>query len=164
MSALEKAALGLAAGGNASSTTPLMDGTAAVGTSANYARGDHVHPSDTSRLGPGVSSNLTAGFTATADAITTPASGTTVTPSQAFGDYHTLTNNGAFTLNPPSLTGPANCASGVIEVYNGASAGTITVSGWTKVAGSFSTTASHAFQCDYCITPRGSFLNIRAMQ
>jgi hypothetical protein len=31
-------------------TVPLMDGTAAVGTSAAYARGDHVHPSDTTRL------------------------------------------------------------------------------------------------------------------
>lgn len=29
--------------------TPLMDGTAAVGTSPKYAREDHVHPSDTSR-------------------------------------------------------------------------------------------------------------------
>lgn len=32
-----------------SSSTPLMDGTAAVGTSTDYARGDHVHPSDTSK-------------------------------------------------------------------------------------------------------------------
>ena len=29
--------------------TPLMDATAAVGTSAKYAREDHVHPTDTSR-------------------------------------------------------------------------------------------------------------------
>ena len=29
--------------------TPAMDGTAAVGTSAAFARGDHVHPTDTSR-------------------------------------------------------------------------------------------------------------------
>lgn len=29
---------------------PAMDGTAAVGTSAKYAREDHVHPTDTSRL------------------------------------------------------------------------------------------------------------------
>ena len=108
--------------------------------------------------------NLTAGYTATADAsIGTVASGT-VTPSQALGDYHTLTNNGAFTLNPPSLTAPANSASGVIEVYNGASAGTITLTSWTKVNGSFDTTAGHLFQCDYCVTPRGSSLNIRAMQ
>lgn len=29
--------------------TPVMDGTAAVGTSAKYAREDHVHPSDTAK-------------------------------------------------------------------------------------------------------------------
>lgn len=29
--------------------TPVMDGTAAVGTSAKYAREDHVHPSDTTK-------------------------------------------------------------------------------------------------------------------
>lgn len=32
-----------------STTTPKMDGTAAVGTEVKYARGDHVHPTDTSR-------------------------------------------------------------------------------------------------------------------
>lgn len=31
----------------AASATPLVDGTAAVGTSTRYARGDHVHPTDT---------------------------------------------------------------------------------------------------------------------
>ena len=29
--------------------TPLVDGTAAVGSSAKYAREDHVHPTDTTR-------------------------------------------------------------------------------------------------------------------
>lgn len=33
----------------AASVAPLMDGTAAVGTSAKYAREDHVHPTDTTR-------------------------------------------------------------------------------------------------------------------
>jgi hypothetical protein len=33
----------------ASSTTPLMDGTAAVGVATSWARADHVHPTDTSR-------------------------------------------------------------------------------------------------------------------
>lgn len=36
-------------GATASTSTPLMDGTAAVGTSTAFARGDHVHPSDTSK-------------------------------------------------------------------------------------------------------------------
>ena len=34
----------------AASTTPAMNGTGAAGVSANYARADHVHPSDTTRV------------------------------------------------------------------------------------------------------------------
>ena len=36
--------------GQASSTSPIMSGVAAVGTSMRYARADHVHPSDTSKV------------------------------------------------------------------------------------------------------------------
>ena len=36
-------------GAAASTTTPKMNGTAAVGTETAFARGDHVHPTDTSR-------------------------------------------------------------------------------------------------------------------
>jgi len=35
--------------GQAAAATPLVNGTAAVGTSLRYARADHVHPTDTSR-------------------------------------------------------------------------------------------------------------------
>lgn len=35
--------------GQASATAPVVNGTAAVGTSVRFARADHVHPSDTSR-------------------------------------------------------------------------------------------------------------------
>jgi hypothetical protein len=35
--------------GQASSTAPVIDGTATVGTSLRYARQDHVHPTDTTR-------------------------------------------------------------------------------------------------------------------
>ena len=38
--------------------TPLMDGTAAVGTATKYAREDHVHPTDTSRASATDVSNL----------------------------------------------------------------------------------------------------------
>lgn len=34
----------------ATATTPKMDGTAAVGSETTWAKGDHVHPSDTSRV------------------------------------------------------------------------------------------------------------------
>lgn len=36
-------------GAAASTTTPKMNGTAAVGTETAFARGDHIHPTDTSR-------------------------------------------------------------------------------------------------------------------
>lgn len=35
--------------GQASSSLPIVDGTAAIGTSSKFARADHVHPTDTSR-------------------------------------------------------------------------------------------------------------------
>lgn len=45
----------------ATAATPLMDGTAAVGTADTFARADHVHPSDTSKVdvvaGKGLSTN-----------------------------------------------------------------------------------------------------------
>ena len=50
----------------AASASPLMDGTAAIGTSEKYARQDHKHPSDTSRVpttrtvnGHALSANIT---------------------------------------------------------------------------------------------------------
>ena len=39
--------------------TPVMDGTGAVGTSAKYAREDHVHPSDTSKAPTSHATNAT---------------------------------------------------------------------------------------------------------
>lgn len=42
--------LGAAAESALAATVPLMSGTAAVGTSTDLARKDHVHPSDTSRV------------------------------------------------------------------------------------------------------------------
>lgn len=48
-------------GAAASTTTPKMDGTATTGTELAFARGDHVHPSDTSKVdketGKGLSTN-----------------------------------------------------------------------------------------------------------
>jgi hypothetical protein len=40
---------GPAGAGSPSTVPPLMDGAAAIGTSTNFSREDHVHPTDTSR-------------------------------------------------------------------------------------------------------------------
>jgi len=41
--------VGIAGQGLASSTAPLVNGTAAAGSATTWSRGDHVHPTDTSR-------------------------------------------------------------------------------------------------------------------
>jgi hypothetical protein len=57
----------------ASSTTPLMDGAAAIGAGTTWARADHVHPSDTSR------------GTVTSIVFSAPLTGGTITASGTVG-------------------------------------------------------------------------------
>lgn len=66
-------------GSTASTTTPKMDGTAAVGTETAFARGDHRHPTDTSRQAAlsstqmaAVNSGITSAKVAAYDAIEVP--------------------------------------------------------------------------------------------
>lgn len=55
-------------GAAASNTPPKMDGTANVGTETAFARGDHVHPTDTSRLSTsGDGSQVTISFNTAAN-------------------------------------------------------------------------------------------------
>lgn len=58
-------------GATASTSTPLMDGTAAVGTSTAFARGDHRHPTDTSRASASDVSDLTTRVGDLEDAVGT---------------------------------------------------------------------------------------------
>lgn len=63
-------------GAAASTTTPKMNGTASVGSEMAFARGDHVHPSDTNKVdkvaGKGLSTNdLTDSLKANYDAAYT---------------------------------------------------------------------------------------------
>lgn len=74
---------------------------------------------------------LTGGFKSSSydlGTITTTAQ----TPDPVNGNMQHLNANGAFTLNAPTASGEYTI---VIEVTNGASAGTITTSGFTKVNG-----------------------------
>jgi hypothetical protein len=71
--------------GQAGSATPLVNGTAAVGTSLRYARQDHVHGTDTSRA-PLASPSLTGtplSTTAAADTNTTQIATTAYVVGQA---------------------------------------------------------------------------------
>jgi len=86
--------------GQASSTTPNVDGTAAVGTSNSYARADHVHPTDTSRIGGG--GNLVSGNYPKANATgTVTDSGVTAGPYSA----EWITSNRAGTATAFNTTG-----------------------------------------------------------
>lgn len=56
-------------GAAASTTTPLMDGTASVGTETAFARGDHRHPTDTSRAAASDLTNVTGRVSALETAV-----------------------------------------------------------------------------------------------
>lgn len=82
----------------ASSTSPAMDGSAAVGTSTHFARADHVHPTDTSRA-PLASPGLTGTPTApTAAAGTNTTQIATTAFVLANGITHTAGGVGSFAV------------------------------------------------------------------
>lgn len=113
----------------------------------------------TDYLDKATTSLLTAGYTATSFSLGTVTTGT-VTPSAANGNFQHLTANGAFTLAPPSAT----CCID-IEVLNGASAGTITTSGFTKVNGdTYATTNANKYIFHITKTNSYSRLSIEALQ
>lgn len=70
------------------------------------------------------------------------------------------TNNGAHTL-----TMSGNWGITVVDIVNGATAGAITTSSFTKVAGDpFTTTNGHKFRCSLSKNANGSLLSIQALQ
>jgi hypothetical protein len=69
-------------------------------------------------------------------------------------------NGGAHTLSPAAATGAC-----LVTISNNGSAGAITTSGWTKVAGDpFTTTNGQAFRCHISNGNNGSLLIVQAMQ
>ena len=110
---------------------------------------------------PGVTQNLTVGFTATSFPEGTVSTGT-YTPAPASGNFQHYTNNGAHTLAPPSST----CTM-IVDSTNGASAGIITTSGFSKVTGdALDTTSGHIFRFYISVntSTARSHLHVTAMQ
>lgn len=68
-------------GAEKTSTTPKMDGTAAVGSETKFAAGDHVHPTDTSR----VPTSRTVNGHALTENITVTAADVSAIPTSAKG-------------------------------------------------------------------------------
>lgn len=117
--------------------------------------------SNTHYLYDNVDANLTAGYTDTAVDDGTWSSGT-YTPSPAGANIRTVTNNGAHTLAAPVASNSFTMA---VLYTNGASAGTITDSGFTFFDGDlFDTTSGHQFLVS--IVKIGSVIygNVKALQ
>jgi len=88
----------------ASATTPVVNGTAAVGTSLRYARADHVHPTDTSRA-----ALASPTFTGTPAAPTAAANtNTTQLATTAFVLGQGNTTAGTIAMNGTQAAGSSN--------------------------------------------------------
>ena len=124
MSADDKTKLnGIATGATANAattTTPKMDGTAAVGTETAYAKGDHVHPTDTSRqatLVSGTNIKTIGSQSILGSGNLTPANIGAAATSHSHGN---ITSGGDITASAPTI------ASGDRIVINDDSASKIT--------------------------------------
>ena len=106
---------------------------------------------------------LTGGVDSDAQALGTITSGTVTPEVDDTGEenFKTLTANGAFTLAPPSTS--SSCAI-IITVTNGASAGTITTSGFDLVDGDdYATTDAAVFNFSIIKNGGRSVLTIKAL-
>lgn len=115
--------------GLASSTSPAMSGTAAVGTSLNYARADHVHPTDTSRA----ATNQTFFLGTTSIAINRASAALALTGITSIdGSAATLTTGrtiamtGDVTYTSGAFNGSANVTGTATLANSGVTAGTYT--------------------------------------
>ena len=107
--------------GQSSSTTPVMNGTAAVGTGTTFARADHVHASDTSRAplaSPSLTGNLSfnSGYGSSAVAYGCRAwvnfNGSGTVAIRGSGNVSSITDNGTgdYTVNFTTAMPDANYA------------------------------------------------------
>lgn len=104
---------------------------------------------------------LTGGFTSTADDDGTKSSGT-YTPVPTAGNFRRIVNGGAFTLAAPTTNGDYTM---VIQITNSATAGAITLSGFSKTLGSaFTTTSGHDFFVFITKVNGFTFGNVVALQ
>lgn len=149
----------------ASATTPVVDGTAAVGTSLRYARADHVHPSDTSRaaLASPTFTGTPAAPTAAANTNTTQLATTAFVLGQGNTTAGTIAMNGTQAagssnlyaradhvhpsdtsrapLASPTFTGTPTLPTGTIAVTQAADTNSTTVATTAYVVGQASSTA-----------------------
>jgi hypothetical protein len=133
--------------GQAGSATPIVDGTATVGTSLLYARQDHVHPTDTSRA-PLASPTFTGTVTIPAGAsisgfapLASPTfSGTPSLPTGTTGVTQTAGNNTTALATTAFVQTARDCKAWVN--FNGTTSGTFAGGASTVTRAGGSTTAT----------------------
>ena len=122
----------------------ILDGVTATTTELNYVDGvtANIQTQLDARVTSSADDTLSAGYTTTAVDDGTKSSGT-YTPSPAGGNMRRAVNGGAFTLAAPTASGDFTL---VVQITNNASAGAITLSGFSKLSGdNFTTTDGHDF-------------------
>lgn len=111
--------------GQGSVTSPLIDGTAAAGSSGKYSREDHVHPTDTTRAatasptltGTTTAATITASgviSTSNATASTTPSTGALIVTGGAGIGGDTYHGGAVLSTSPTSGIGYATGAGGTV--------------------------------------------------
>lgn len=127
-------------GAVASTTTPKMNGTAAVGSETAFARGDHVHPKDTSKLNTdGDGSNVTVAFKAAAKREA-PVSGEKLSVLlgkvlKFFSDLKTVAFSGSYKdlSDKPTIPSAAADVGAIPATENGAAGGVAELDSGGKV-------------------------------
>jgi hypothetical protein len=108
----------------------------------------------------GTDGALTAGFTATAVNDGTKSSGT-YTPTPAGGNFKRAVNGGAHTLAAPDASGDYTM---IIQYTNSGTAGAVTLSGFSKTSGIFTTTSGDDFMVYISKVNGFTHANIVALQ
>jgi hypothetical protein len=126
----------------------VVDTSADETKSLTYGEAKTVlQPYDVDTLKSDTTANLTAAYTAAIDPDGTVTTGTYTPTTAAGSNSKWITNGGVFTLAPP-ITATNTVTTLSLFIINNASAGAITTSGFTKVAGdAFTTTNGHKFSC-----------------
>ena len=125
-------------------STPAMDGTGSAGSSGNYARVDHVHPTDTSRAAASDLANKADKVTEVTNSTAGALGEVTLDPEKV---YHFT---GAITSVTIALASPA---SGQLAHYHfdfdsGSTAPTLTLPNTVTMPGGFTVEASKHYEID----------------
>jgi hypothetical protein len=141
----------------------ILDGLTATTVDLNYVDGvtSAIQTQLNTKIPNNADANITGGYTTTADNDGTISSGT-YTPTPSGGNMKTITNGGAFTFAAPTASGDYTL---VVRVVNSATAGAITLSGFSRPGGDAFTTVNGSVFFVFITKCSGSVTaNVQALQ